>query len=327
MGLHLTEKLFPSGSCSGSNTWSGIAGLWQDWSNVDFRMAQVGVFPYRAIVFDWQGEHATVGGDGHIQIWLSEGGGYPQVVIHHADIEFGDSTVDFGVTATSGIQSLDTGTGVSWSCTTAGNLNNQQSAWFAREGMLPMAATVRSDDLLLRLQGQSNFQYWGRTLLVEDFSNDGVDDLAVGNQDSDVIDIFYGGTLTPTVTLEPDDAQRHLQGPTNSDFGSSFATGDLNGDGLDELLVGAPNFNNGMIATGAVSIFDFSANTTVQSLMSEDDWTVYGDTVDLQTLDTALQSAIWTTMDLMIWLLEHIETQQWTLNPEPLPFGMVQRRV
>ena len=89
----------PSGDCPGGNTWSGVAGLWQDWANVEFRMHTVGVYPYRAMVFDWEGEHASEGGDGHIQIWLSEGGGYPQVVIHHDDIEFGSTTVNFGATA------------------------------------------------------------------------------------------------------------------------------------------------------------------------------------------------------------------------------------
>jgi len=77
------------GSCPGDNLWSGIAPLWQDWSNVTVQTSVFGQYPYRNFVVDWTGSHPVVGGDGHVQVWLTEGAGTPRVVVVLDDIQFG----------------------------------------------------------------------------------------------------------------------------------------------------------------------------------------------------------------------------------------------
>ena len=67
------------GSCPTDNLWSGIAPLWQDWSSVTVETAVFGRYPYRTFLVDWQGQHATVGGNGRVQLWMTEGAGNPQV--------------------------------------------------------------------------------------------------------------------------------------------------------------------------------------------------------------------------------------------------------
>ena len=87
---------------------------------------------------------SCAGGDGRVQLWMTEGAGNPQILLVY-DVEFEDPSVDFGAAGYSGVQSQVVGTGVAWSCQQA--LSSDRSAWFGRLGQMPMATEVRSDDV------------------------------------------------------------------------------------------------------------------------------------------------------------------------------------
>ena len=273
------------GSCPGDNLWSGVAPLWQDWSNVTVQTAVFGQYPYRNFVVDWTGAHAVVGGDGHVQVWLTEGAGTPKVVVVLDDIQFGDSSVDFGTSAYVGIQSQTVGTGVEWGC--LDTLSNQRSAWFGRTGYLPMATEIRSDDLLQQWVGNQDFLYWARQILAEDVTGDGIDDLVVGTQDDASVQVFAGGVVNLN-PLDPTDATWSLTGDSNSAFGNELGVGDLNGDQTVEIIVGAKTFNDGSFSVGAVSVFDVSTQNQMASNMSGDTWTLYGDVIGFTEFGTSV---------------------------------------
>ena len=129
-------------------------------SGVTVETAVFGRYPYRTFLVDWQGQHATVGGDGRVQLWMTEGAGNPQTILVFDDVEFGDTTVDFGAAGYSGLQSQAVGTGVAWGCQET--LSSDRTAWFGRAGQMPMATEIRSDDILSQWMGNDNFLYWGR---------------------------------------------------------------------------------------------------------------------------------------------------------------------
>lgn len=117
----------------------------------------------------------------------------------------------------------------------------------------------------------------GSALAAGDFSGDGFSDLAIGDPFAGFkvpaagsIEIHYGSRNGIT-TLSPGSGQRLTESSTgmpgpppsaNDNFGLALAAGDFNGDGCDDLAVGAPN---GDFSHGAVSaLYGSSAGLTTR---------------------------------------------------------------
>ena len=106
--------------------------------------------------------------------------------------------------------------------------------------------------------------HFGQALVVGDFDGSGFLDLAVGapNGDGTTTNVGFVHVVTdPGLSGCAGDltiADATVQGPSAAAyFGSALAVGDLDGDGVDELLVSAPNAGSG--ATGGGALFGFAA--------------------------------------------------------------------
>ncbi|MEO0985992.1 MAG: hypothetical protein AAFY20_10620 [Cyanobacteria bacterium J06639_14] len=121
--------------------------------------------------------------------------------------------------------------------------------------------------------------WFGTALATGDFNQDGFDDLvvgapgeAIGSQDNaGAVNIIYGSEVGLSTFRTRSDQFFHQSSgiaaaETNDYFGKSVATGDFNGDGFDELVVGAPGEDfNTIVDGGAVHVLSGTANglTTV----------------------------------------------------------------
>jgi len=113
-----------------------------------------------------------------------------------------------------------------------------------------------------------------------DINGDGFSDLLVGapnfsngNADEGRAYIFYGSAAAPA--LAP--LWHTESGQAGAALGTSLASaGDVNGDGFSDVIVGAPNYDNGLHGQGRVYIYFGSAN----GLSNNPDWVVDGDQED-----------------------------------------------
>ena len=103
--------------------------------------------------------------------------------------------------------------------------------------------------------GNQDNDFFGGALAVGDFDRDGVDDLAIGapgndhggENDAGTVFIAYGGGAAGLPTgghqvLGQSDISSTDE--ANAKFGTALAAGDIDGDGFDDLLVGAPGRGN-----------------------------------------------------------------------------------
>lgn len=105
-----------------------------------------------------------------------------------------------------------------------------------------------------------------------DVDGDGLPDLAVGavengplfQNEEGYIRVYSGATGTALYTVKGD--------VIFNEFGAAIANaGDVNGDGIDDLVVGAPTFSSGFTNTGQVKVLSGTNGSTVRSINGEAD--------------------------------------------------------
>lgn len=122
---------------------------------------------------------------------------------------------------------------------------------FRGGGSLPSSATSATADVVL--SGTTSGDELGHTLAAVDVNGDGVDDLCAGLRGGTRrLVVWLGGPQflaggAPDLTVSPTAADPNL--------GIDAAGGDLNGDGVEDLVVGDESNNRGVSGAGGLFVF------------------------------------------------------------------------
>jgi hypothetical protein len=105
--------------------------------------------------------------------------------------------------------------------------------------------------------------YFGLSLAMTDLNGDGYDDIIVGAKANHTVAgtwgavlVYFGGERMHNSSDHPGFAPDMVLRQGNGFFGTSVAkAGDVNGDGYDDLIVGAPNNSTGADAIGSAYVY------------------------------------------------------------------------
>lgn len=110
-------------------------------------------------------------------------------------------------------------------------------------------------ELDTRFEGQAG-EYLGSNISVGDLDGDGVSDFvatAAGTDESGTASVWYGPVTGAAHTSL--DADISVSGQAGNWWGSTLGLGDLDDDGLDDLILGAPVAEPNGPYSGAAYIF------------------------------------------------------------------------
>lgn len=125
---------------------------------------------------------------------------------------------------------------------------------------------VGTKDALTVSNNKSNAQMGMSVASAGDVNGDGYDDVIVGapfydlGEAAEGVAFVYNGSISGLITNSYSILQKNQ---ANSYFGGSVAgAGDVNGDGFDDVLVGAKDYTDGLINEGSVFIY-FGSGTGI----------------------------------------------------------------
>jgi hypothetical protein len=136
----------------------------------------------------------------------------------------------------------------------------------------PVSGSERLDDAKAEIAGFTTLGETGWSVgSVEDVNGDGFSDFVVGHEFSDKHGLDAGcawlvrGPIEGTVIVGSNDDYIGIQGEVDGDHaGASVGSaGDMNGDGLTDILVGAPGEDTGALEGGAIYLLFGPANRTI----------------------------------------------------------------
>ena len=154
------------------------------------------------------------------------------------------------------------------------------------ETLFAAAVQIEGASRVLEVRGASPGDYLGRPIACADLDHDGLDDIILGEDISDdegtqphPLYIFKGrGNFigNDLVDLASENADAVIYGETGSmDFANSLAAGDVNHDGIEDLIMADSTFSPlGRTGAGVVYVLfgrtDFFTNTTYN--LQSGDW-------------------------------------------------------
>ena len=278
----------PIGACPDTTTYTGISAFADDLSAGTVYTTTYGRYPDRTFVVSWD-DVRPVGSpeSGRVQIWLLER--RDEAVIVLDDTDFGDPAHDGGASAYIGVSVSSGGTaaGLAYAC--AGGASSGTTVWFGDEQGRPARAEIRSDELEDPWTGDADFAYAGTSLATGDVNGDSVDDALVGAKDRGKGQAYM--LIRPYTPNTLDNAPAIFDGSATYDgFGSAVLLDDLDGDGLGDVTIAAPDNDDAGANKGKVYAWlgggwngEFAASTA--------SFTATGDASDRPVAGTSLAGA------------------------------------
>jgi len=205
--------------CVGDGDWMGVL---TGGAGPEITRRSLGRYPRRGVAWDW----------GNSQLVLLED--RSEAVIHVASVSDGR-----GMGAQAG-----PGSGVTWGCGD-GPRPHEASAWISSAETRSVAHLRSTATLRQAWWGSHAASFFGESAKAGECNGDGLSEVLVGQPEADKALLFFGAH--PAGFRDSVDATFTVTGPSDSGFGTSVLLADLDGDGKDDVIVGAPDAGDGVV--------------------------------------------------------------------------------